>query len=716
MHTRVELEQTAHTDPALPLWDTFVDHVSEFSFPADQLEQLARDVHTSFRAVKLLNRGEQIPGIDTDILPNTLRYHNWEHTEQVVAKTMQILPGFLKDLESQGVDIKTQLPHVKGILVASIFHEIGYLKRRADEGTYKTQGELYFDHVNRGITSTKDLLTKLHIGLTDQDMVFIGQMIRATDFNTPWPVKEQEEGMTGTIKQWGKVLEAADFLSAFAHPDNIPALVSGLYWENLSRVVQNGKVKAFARNGDGSLVLDHEGRPVLTDVADGQDGRDTYTTIQEVKFGNPVDIREPYEVKAQTLYEFVASEFIIKFQKQMEPYLAYTDMWFGGRSANEIRKNYRVNRERILLLHKAIDTPKTDPFSIFEGGFTGRDLCVWVDALKRQGLLSPTFSLRGKHFHDIDRRVLGTDSENTALSRLVTGELQEILSSTSGDKSLAISILLERFREKMNGENIRDVFLSVAPGAYVKEEGGPFESVEESYRAFSDAFGSLPERGGLPDLHMVWTVRRNRDFDQNGERIPSLMKETANTITRAFTDKKIEGIAFLGVEHEYLSQFARFFETLGHDIPMTIIVGQTFPEQDEGLYERKDRFIKNMQFIAKTLSPAFPRLALWGLHDNVLLTEEELETLKDILPAHLKLMITLTYDRLTRLAPDFRHHPIDRLVSGKPGAAVSIATGNGAYAGFSSVVLDMLSRLSSSHASESAIIDLLEHNRGVYTP
>src|SRR3990172_11912428 len=122
-------------------------------------------------------------------------------------------------------------------------------------------------------------------------------MIKCTDFNVDWPIKISTLPLSETEERFGKILWAADFLSAFSHPDNIPKIVRDLYWENQSRAVKYDEttrtVNAYRlqRNSDGTLVTqearDSEGKliykPVL-EVAPEDAAETDYATIMEVKF------------------------------------------------------------------------------------------------------------------------------------------------------------------------------------------------------------------------------------------------------------------------------------------------------------------------------------------------------------------------------------------------------------------------------------------------
>ena len=106
----------------------------------------------------------------------------------------------------------------------------------------------------------------------------------------------------------------------------------------------------------------------------------------EYKFGKPPVSKPPEEVIPQSLYEFVSSNFLSFMEDKLEPYLKYADKWFT-RENNEIRENYKMNIGRINTLREMIKVKEVDPLAIFEGAFSGYDLRLWTDELKRIGIL-----------------------------------------------------------------------------------------------------------------------------------------------------------------------------------------------------------------------------------------------------------------------------------------------------------------------------------------
>lgn len=682
------------------VWPKLTDQLIRLGLPEEALGNLGEDVETTMRAVLLWNEGKKIPGINEQFLPNTLRYHDAPHTIHVWEGLCHMLPGFVRRELTAGVEMVSIQKNIRGIMIASLLHEIGYLKRAKGDEIYPSQAALYYDHVNRGIAFARDLVPKLnlHGTVSPEELDFIVACIRGTDFNMPWNTKLDGE-INAQTTPWAKLLEAADFLSAFAHEDNIPGLVSGLYWEHQAPFVMDGVVQVWDRDVSGAIWIDTNGKPMLRPATDTHEAHRYYATIMEVKFGKPVRPENPYEVPTQSLYEFVSSEFIIKFQEQMEPYLKLADPWYDVVETNTMRRNYRINRERIELLKAATREKKDDPFTVFEGGFTGHDLRSWMDTIGRSGLLPHGFRLSTSPL-TIDARVLRMNPVQNVFERLVTPEIREILCQIPVDRhAQAIAALLDQFREKMNGEEIGTVSMAVALGAYTKASGGPYRDHTEALDVFSRAFAATPQRPGLPSLAMTWTIRRDRDFGdiRSPEDRRARMTDMARAVSRAHAEGIISGIAFLGGESELLTAYQAFFDGMDREVPILMLVGQRFPEhRRSGTRGEAQRslFLSNMAAIRDMLSPKFRALSLWGLQAVGELGPKEQEELLGGMPARLRLVVTQTFDKLVGEVGDVARHPAYIMGRLKPAWEIVHATGNGAYAGFSSVRLDELTRAS----------------------
>ncbi|OGG27414.1 hypothetical protein A2960_06470 [Candidatus Gottesmanbacteria bacterium RIFCSPLOWO2_01_FULL_39_12b] len=708
----VRIETHLKPDHVLtPTWTKFATKLEKFGFAGEDLTRFESEFAAGISAAESLNKGTEVAGFHFD--KNELRYHNWNHTVNVVERTLQILPGFLENLKSRGVNISQNLGKIKGLVFSSIFHEVGYLKRVKGDEVYLTQGELFFDHVDRGMEFAPEILQKLGFDLRSEDIVFIKKMIRSTDFNKP----KEKEGFVGAEREWGKVLEAADFLAAFANPDNIPKIVSDLYWENLARVVQNGKVKKWQRNGDGSLLL-IAGKPQLEDVRDEKEGLDNYARIIEAKFSQ---VQEgDREIRPYSLFQFVASEFLSGMQEKLRPYIAYADSWWEEGEANEIGVNYRKNIERIELLQSTISAQETDALSIFEGGFSGYDLGRWVEEMKEKGWLDDQWHLKNRSWHEIDRHVLHRGAN--IMDRLVTRDIAEILTGVNSESRVeAIVALLERFRNKMRGENVHEIFLSLAPLAYVGK-GAPFRDLDQAIDTITEAFNIIhqnkekeeeslelrkagnqmfdPDKERLPDLKFVWCVRRDQDFrlerEADGTEVIQGHEQIAHKINDSFSTGKIAGIAFLGSEGNFLEVYNPFFEMLDKSIPITISVGQAQPVATPlTTLERVKQHLRllfqnNMRSIFSLYDKFGGKVAVWGMQSIVLLNDREKEQLFQEMPFSFPIVITPTFDRAVGLTTDH----VSIIKQGKEKVSVSFGTGNGALAhSASSITCDVLETL-----------------------
>ena len=683
------------------IWPRLTDQLIRAGLPEEELARIGADVETTLRAVILWNEGKKIPGINEQFLPNTLRYHDTAHTIHVWEGLCRMLPGFVRGELAGGSGRELVIRNIRAIMIAALLHEIGYLKRVKGDEAYPSQAAIYSDHVNRCMAFARELVPKLNLsgGVGKEEMACITACIRGTDFTMNWDAKRAAE-VSAEAYPWARLLEAADFLSAFAHEDNIPGLVSGLYWEHQAPFVIDGVVQVWDRDERGAIRISANGKPVLRPARDEAEGEYWYATIMEVKFGKSIRLVNPHEVPTQTLYEFVSSEFIIKFQEQMEPFLKFADSWYDVSQTNQMRRNYRINRERIELLKSVIRDEKDDPFTIFEGGFTGHDLRAWMDALVRDGVLPEGFRLSTSPLA-IDARVLGMNPVENVYDRLVTREIREILCQIPLDSHpQAIARLLGQFREKMTGESIGRVSMAVALGAYTKESGGPYRDMEEAIAVFAKGFALLPDgRDGLPALAMTLTVRRDRDFaaagDPDGRR--ELMVAVARLANRAYAEQRIDGIAFLGAERDLLTAYQAFFNTLDGRVPLLMLTGQRFPEHRRDPADRDIAhrvFLDNMAAVRDMIAPKFGRLSLWGLHAIADCPAGEQEALLGSMPPRLTIVVTQTFDKLVGAVGDVARHPAYAVGRLKPGWEIVHATGNGAYAGFSSMRLDELTRAS----------------------
>lgn len=365
-----------------PTLRIFRAKLDEFGFGKKDLDQFEKDFHTSLHCAEQLNKGNIFEGAAYAFLPNELTYHNFKHTVHVVDRTLKLLPGFLKKLKGEGVSIQdpVQFARVKALVYASIFHEIGYLKRRTGDEIYEAQSELYFDHVDRGIEFASTIVKSLNIQMNND---FFDKMIRSTDFNQTWIPADQTKRnpkvkykdaipvqpdlsrrwveWDSGVRRWGGLMEAADFLGAMTRSDYIPDQVEGLYEENRGRIIMTEKdkstgktathVKMFARDQNGFIVADEFGKPKLVDSSDP---KNQFARIIEYKFGKAIDRNNPEsDVIIPTKDEFVVSPFMETMKKKLQEYIDLADVFYESPDANELEKEYiaNINRKSTLRNH-----------------------------------------------------------------------------------------------------------------------------------------------------------------------------------------------------------------------------------------------------------------------------------------------------------------------------------------------------------------------------
>ncbi len=148
-----------------------------------------------------------------DYLPIDARYHDFEHTLQGTLCLVRVLQGrhdakVQPALSQKGFELG---------LLAILFHDTGYLKKRDDtEGT----GAKYTPiHVMRSANIVRDFLSDK--GWSDANITAIQNMIRCTGVNVDLkaiPFQSEEEQMVGYA------LSSADLLGQMAAPDYVEKL------------------------------------------------------------------------------------------------------------------------------------------------------------------------------------------------------------------------------------------------------------------------------------------------------------------------------------------------------------------------------------------------------------------------------------------------------------------------------------------------------------
>src|SRR3989338_9697066 len=151
------------------VWQKFSAHLENFGIAREDLERFGGEYTVALDTAEKLNNGEEAAGFHFE--KNILRYHSFDYTRYVVARTIQLIPGFLKVLEKRGVDVRAQFPKIKGLVFSAIFHDIGYLKQPVGDEAYLNQAELYFDHVDRSMAMAPQIMQNLGFDLRSEDVV-----------------------------------------------------------------------------------------------------------------------------------------------------------------------------------------------------------------------------------------------------------------------------------------------------------------------------------------------------------------------------------------------------------------------------------------------------------------------------------------------------------------------------------------------------------------
>lgn len=154
---------------------------------------------------------EYFAGRHPDYLPIDAPYHDFEHTMQGTLCLARLLRG----LHTSGAGIPVRSFEL-GIL-AILFHETGYLKRRGDmEGTGAKYTAI---HVGRSAAFAEAVLAPK--GLTGAEVRAVQNMIYCTCVNTdPQAIQFQSE-LERTV---GYALGTADLLAQMAAPDYVEKL------------------------------------------------------------------------------------------------------------------------------------------------------------------------------------------------------------------------------------------------------------------------------------------------------------------------------------------------------------------------------------------------------------------------------------------------------------------------------------------------------------
>lgn len=149
----------------------------------------------------------------SDYLPIDARYHNFEHTLQGTLCLIRLLEGRHAARAEPVVDQR----RFNLVLLAMLFHDTGYLKRRDD--TDGTGAKYTVTHVARSADFARDFLSSRGFSLSDIES--IRNMISCTGVNANLQAIPFRDDLERTL---GYALATADLLGQMAAPDYIEKL------------------------------------------------------------------------------------------------------------------------------------------------------------------------------------------------------------------------------------------------------------------------------------------------------------------------------------------------------------------------------------------------------------------------------------------------------------------------------------------------------------
>jgi len=182
------------------------------------------EVHSTYRS--LFPEGERafVPrafawvtncfrGGHPDYQPIDIRYHDFEHTLQGALCLTRLLHG----RHRAGAEPRLTVKAFELGLLAILFHDTGYLKRREDvEGT----GAKYtVTHVGRSAAFAAEFLVPK--GYSDSDVLAVQNMIHCTGISTDLEAIRFQSELERTV---GYALGTADLLGQMAAPDYVEKL------------------------------------------------------------------------------------------------------------------------------------------------------------------------------------------------------------------------------------------------------------------------------------------------------------------------------------------------------------------------------------------------------------------------------------------------------------------------------------------------------------
>jgi hypothetical protein len=157
--------------------------------------------------------GQCFAGRHLDYQPIDARYHDFEHTLQGALCLARLLQG----RHAAGASPSLTLRAFELGLLAILFHDTGYLKRRDD--TEGTGAKYTVVHVHRSAAFAEVFLGPK--GFTDAELLAVQNMIHCTGIDIDLPAIRFQNELERTV---GYALGTADLLGQMAAPDYVEKL------------------------------------------------------------------------------------------------------------------------------------------------------------------------------------------------------------------------------------------------------------------------------------------------------------------------------------------------------------------------------------------------------------------------------------------------------------------------------------------------------------
>lgn len=434
------------------------------------------------------------------------------HIRGAVITQMIMLPGFLAAMRRTGITTYSQR-ETEVALVGELLHDIGWLMREGDEEKYLWPGEKFFDHCQISATLAPKISQSLNFGFSEQENEMLAQIIRGTEFS-PLEIDETE-GRLATeerIQLLAELSWAADFLSYFSHPFDVPDVILDFYRE------------AFARaKGERPALFLEENREEIT--------LESFFTDEQLKHRLGQGIARVGELKfpspettggIQNVQEFTAGTFLHDLFKVLKDYLVYSDYFFRetGEKHNWLRENYYINLARIETLQAiAEEFRPINPLCFLEGSLVEDDFIEWFENLRQNKKVQWQEEIDWEKFYqdfynkNIDLKALGLGpyADRSFFERLVTSEIREFLEMVEPDSRVyAAADLLKVVKEKRRGGGaFKEIWLNLAPYTYTDNQGNEGSLLLPEKKWF-EAIDIANKEGKGVELKLCFCLRREQ--------------------------------------------------------------------------------------------------------------------------------------------------------------------------------------------------------------